>query len=383
MAIVSPANTYNYSNKVRAVNEIFQNLVAKTPTLASLVNFGLVTDNVKYEWTEDSSAPVSYTIVSVATNAITVASTANIQVGDIYQVQAATGASETEQVKVASIDSATVFTVTRNYGSTTTTTLATGQKLLLIATPLAEGTDAGTGAGFQPTVNYNYTQIFERMAQVSRTSQHARMYGIDSAIDYAVAKRLVEIAYDWNRSMIYGRKVARSASENGTMGGLLSFIEGGNVDTTGGAISETILSNLFEAVYLDGGQMGNFAILCAENQARKISAFNTSGTNPITQVIQGAGGENIAGRSVSMFRSDLPVGNFMANIVVDPHFPRDKVALINLDKVRGVEYLNSPLTATDATLPGADNFKQRILGELTLEVKDGQTAHAMATGLNV
>ncbi len=163
------------------------------------------------------------------------------------------------------------------------------------------------------------------------------------------------------------------------MGGIMSFLRGGNVDTTGSAISKTIINNMFKLIFDDGAGLGNYAILCNANQAQKISAFNTSGTNPIVSIPQGS---TVTGGSISTFISDLPSMNgFTARVVVDPMFPKDKVALIDLNHLE-FAYLR-PFTTTIAHLPSDDFEAQRILGELTLRMKNGTKAHALATGLTV
>jgi hypothetical protein len=359
-------------------------LIQSQPTLASLISFGPVTQNTKYEWAEDTVSPQSFVVASEALDVITVDDGTGAEVGMILQTRAADDTSLTEQLRVTVV-SGNDLTVSRAWGGSAGITIAADQKLIVIGKPINEGTEAGDGGGAEPTLAFNYTQIFEKIAKVSRTSQNGRFYGIsEGAINYAVAKKLIEVGYDWNNSMIYGLKTARASdAAPGTMGGVLQYMAGGNVDATGGAISETLLNNGFESIYSDGGQMGRFAILCAPNQARRVSAFNTAGTNPVTQVVQGTAGENVAGRAVTQFRSDLPVGTFNGNVVVDPNFPPDQVAILNLDKIRGVTFAGRGMQEFDATLNGADNVKRRLLGELSLEVKDGQKAHSLLTGLTV
>jgi hypothetical protein len=166
------------------------------------------------------------------------------------------------------------------------------------------------------------------------------------------------------------------------MGGLLQFMESGNIDTTGGAISATIINNMMEDIFQDGSFSDNYAILCSENQARRISAFNTTGSNPmVTRSMAEAGSFGFA---IKEFVGDLPVQNgFMAKIVVDPNFPRDQVAIVDLNNIRLVPLRGSELKDMDATAPGFDGAARRVLGEYTLEVRNGDKSHALATGLTV
>ena len=188
--------------------------------------------------------------------------------------------------------------------------------------------------------------------------------------------------YELNNAVIYGRRVERAAAENGTLGGILQYMESGNIETTGGAISSTIINNMLEDIFQDGASSNNYILLCAENQARKISAFNTAGTNPVVQMPYTEGQKT--GYYISEFIGDLPVmTGFRAKIVVDPNFEKDKVSIIDLNRIELAWLINSALRDLDATAPGFDGFKRRILGEVTLRVKNGQKAHAIATGLTV
>ena len=104
-----------------------------------------------------------------------------------------------------------------------------------------------------------------------------RLYGIDDTLDYQVQNGARNIARRMNNALIYGVRVERSASENGSMGGILQFVgqPGGNVvDAGGAAISSDMLNNAIEEIIRDGG-MSN-VLIANTNQAKRISAFNVA-----------------------------------------------------------------------------------------------------------
>lgn len=383
-SITAPSYSYSYQNKVRSVDEVFRQLISSMPIFASLIPFGVNTTNTKHEWLEDQVSPVSSTIASFDTDGdgtgVNLVSTAGISAGSLLRFATAADVTRTEIVKVASVDSATDLTVVRDYGGSTGVTLVVGDKVYLISTPKAEGTEASANDSQEAGMNYNYTQIFDRGAQVTRTSQEVKMYGVDDALNNAVLYQLALLAYDINNSAIYGRRVERSSSQAGSLGGVLQYMESGNIDTTGGAISSTIINNLLEDIYLDGNMIKDLVILCNTNQARKLSAFLTAANQPVIQKpdvpVQSYG------FSIQKFYGDLPVNtNFEAKVVVDPSFPKDQLAVLDMTKI---SFNNlTALSDMDATPPGADYWRRRILGEMTLTVKNGQTSHALATGLTV
>ena len=383
-SISSAGLSYEFQNKIRDVDEAFRQLIEQSPILLSLVRTGMAATNTKHEWLEESIVPTSSAIASFDTDGdgtgVNVASTAGLAAGSIVGFRKDTGASVTEVCKVDSVDSATDLTLTRDYGSSTGVTLVVGDILFLISSPKTSGTDATPDLGQEAGTNYNFVEIFDRTAKVSKTSQAVRMYGVANALNTQVEFQMKNIAYNMNNSVIYGRRVERSASENGTMGGILQFLAGGVVDTTGGAISSTILNNVLEDIYQNGGFSPRLVLLMNTNQARKVSAFLTAANLPVIQKPDGP--NQTFGYSIRKFYGDLPVdAGFTTDVIVDPNFPKDQIAVIDLNKVE----LN-PLRAMqdlDATANGADYFARRVIGEYTLTVKDGQKAHGLITGLDL
>lgn len=377
--------SYEYQNTVRSVIEAFDQLRISYPTLLSLVPTGPNSSAYKDEWMEDSLSPVATTIGSFDTDGdgtgINLVSTTGMRAGALLRFTTAADVSRTEIVQIVSVDSTTDLTVTRDYGSSTGETFVVGDKVFLVSSPINEKTDAGDEAGQEPDMAYNYHQIYERVASISKTAQAVKKYGLANALDYQVQVKLTEIMREMNSNLIYGRRVIRASGVQGTAGGLLQFMESGNIETTGGAISETILNNMMESIFEDGGFSNNYVILCAENQARKISALNTAGSNP---VVQKENTDRSLGGYISNFVGDLPVQTgFMAKIVVDPNFIKDQVAILDMNNVEIAWLEDRSISDEDATLPGGDYFKRRILGEGTFRIKNGTKAHAIATGLTV
>lgn len=385
MSSIANGYSYEYQNLVRSVVEAFDQLRVSYPTLISLVQTGPDATAVKDEWLEDSLSPVASTIASFDTDGdgtgVNLVSTAGLRVGSLLRFTTAADVSRTEICQVVTVDSATDLTVLRDYGSSTGVTLVVGDKVMLVSSPIGEKTDAGDSIGQEPDMAYNMSQIYERVASISKTAQAVKKYGLENALDYQVRVKLTEIMREMNSNLIYGRRVTRASGVAGSSGGVLQYLASGNIDSTGGAISSTIINNMLEAIFNDGGFSNNYVILCAENQARKISALNTAGSNPI---IQKARADQNLGGYISSFTGDLPVQNgFQAKIVVDPNMLKDQIALLDMNNIELAWLTDRSIMDEDATLPGGDYFKRRILGESSFRIKNGTKAHALATGLTV
>lgn len=385
-------NSYDFLNNVRSVNDVFFQMVADSPTLLSLINYSSEpARGTKHEWLEDSLTPTASAITSFDTDGdgtgVNVASTAGFLAGDIIRFETSTGATETEVALIASVDSATDLTITRDYGGSTGVTLVVGDVVKLLTRPIAESTDPGTGDSQEPLTNFNYSQIFKETAQLSKTEAAIDNYGfssIEAKLNYQVATKMKTLMYQMENSVIYGRRVARSASNKGTMGGILQYLAGGNVTAVGGALTATVLNNLIEDVYSSGGFSSNYAILVNEKQARKISGLNAP--NVSNSPVRTSINDRSYGGFINRFVADLPVQNgFSANVVVSPIFPKDQLAfvdmsMINLKHLPGREF---QYPTEDANVPGADYYRRQIIGEYTLEVMNGTKAHGLLTGLTI
>lgn len=376
-------NSYDLNLPVRSVQEAFDMMVQSRPTFLSLIRKGAAARATKEEWLEDSMTPLSTGITSFGTDGdgtvINVASTAGMVVGQLLRFESATGADRGEIAKIASIASTTQMTIVRDYGASVGATLVSTDTVYRVSSPKNEATSGTAGASREPTTNYNYTQIFDRMAQLSKTAIAIAQYGSANAMAYQISKELLDINYEINSQLIYGERVERSSTVPGSFGGMIAFTRSGNIDTTGSTISAAIINNMFKLMFDDGAGLGNYALLCNANQARRISAFNTAGTNPIVSVPFGT---TSTGGYISQFIGDLPSMNgFSAKIVVEPSFPKDKVMLVDLNKIE-LAYLR-PFASTNAAAEGDDFIAERVLGELTVRIKDGTKAHAVATGLTI
>lgn len=389
--------SYDFSNLIRDVDVKFDTMIAQRPSFLGLLgslsqSINPVTGtpmvlNSKYEWVNDSLGSYSSAIASFDTNGdgtgINLVSTAGIQAGSILRFTSSTGASKTELVRVASVDSATDLTVVRDYGSTTGVTLTAGDIAYLVSTPKNEGSSVGTAIKHEGSIDYNYTQIFDEAANLSKTALASRSYDGATAMAYQLNASMVRMAYNLEDASIFGVKVQRSSSAAGTMAGVLAQISAsdGNIQAAGGnAITQTYLNNVIESIIADGGMLNRAVILCSPNQARKLSALNTTGSNPI---VYKDNTDRSLGNYVTSFVGDMTIGGtgVGASIFTCQRMAKDQIAILDIDQVN-LRVMRG-LTTVDATTPGADEYTLRSVTELTLEVKNATKAHGIITGLSL
>ena len=270
----------------------------------------------------------------------------------------------------------------RDYGSTTGVTLVVGDVAILNSTPRNEDSAVGAAIKHESVLDFNYTEIIDEVANLSRTAMSTSSY--DNATKMAVQLNAAMIRYarKLENSALHGIKVIRSSSAAGTMGGLIQQVSasGGNINTTGGNLSEDHVNDVIAEIAVKGGMLTNPVLITGIAQARRLSALNTAGTNPT--VFKDIGDRTLGGYTTA-FIGDLPINDAgtVAKVFVAQNMAKDKVVVADMDKV-SLKVMDG-LTTRDATTPGTDGLKQRLLAEMTLEVQNATSAHGIITGLTI
>jgi hypothetical protein len=389
-------NSYDFSNPIRDVSLEFDTLIASSPSFLKLfgslgqsmnpITGAPIVTNTKYEWINDPMTQYSSAITAFDTDGdgtgITLASTTGFEAGSIIRFEAAAGSSKTELAQVTSVDSATELTISRDYGSTTGVTLIVGDIVILNSTPRNEDSDVGYAIKHQSSIDFNYTEIFDEVANLSATAMASASYDNATAMAVQVRAAMIRLARKLENALIHGVRVQRTSSVAGSLGGLIQYISGagGNIDATGGNLSQTLVNNVIEDILQDGGMLINPMILCAPNQARRFSALNTSGSNP---TVFKENTDRTVGGYTTAFVGDLTLEDqgIVAKIFTGQNFPKDKVAIVDMNSV-SLQTMRG-LASKDATTNGTDGRKERILAEVTLEIKNATTGHGIITGLNI
>jgi len=374
--------SYDYVNIKRDLGDAFVAIVQDRPILSNVIGVGGIAKNTKYEWLEDVVSPIAWAIDGVTPYTIwdttlDLVSTANMKVGDIIKFEdAVTGATPTVMLEVTAINSATQVATTV-YGGTTDANVAVNSKVKLMGRPKNEATEATYDNGYEPTTEYNYTQIFDRTAKVSKTSVEVDKYGIGGAMNYQVTRQLQDLAYEMVNTSISMPRVQRTSTVAGTMGGWFWFMQqatGNSIDAAGASITATHINDALE-LGSQNGATGITTFVCNPVQARKISAFNTAGNNPVIQR-----DDTVTGSYVTTFLSDQ--GHAVV-IVADRNFDKDKIAMIDPSKIQLVPMKNRAFSDEDATPAAADFVSRRVLWEYTLEIKNAAECHVYIENLAV
>lgn len=374
--------SYDYQNLIRDLSNEFQQIQVQYPSIISLIPVsGNRVKSTKHEWLEDVVSEKTWTVDGAYTalgGTVTLDSTAGLIAGDIIMYEATNGASINTTHKVVTVASGTQITIAPYGTGVVDVNIADNAIVKLVSRPTAESSTAIFGDGQEPTVEYNYTEIIRDGAKVSRTTLQTMAYGINPQATGEVLNYQVKIAMDrmlrrMNRSILFGKRVARGAGESGTMGGILEFVgkstSGNVIDASAGALTYDMLNSALKTG-VSLGATGLNTIVVHPDQMTKISKFNSTIVQTdrkdsetgsfITRVLDGLGG--------------------VSNVVYDWTFPKDQLMIVDTSKL-AIAYME-PLSDKDARQSDADDFVARsLLAEYTLQVKNASTSHVLIKNL--
>lgn len=363
-------NSYEYQNLKRDLSDVFNQIVKQAPALISLIPTGVNATSTKHEWLEDYVQQLFLTVNGAYTSGggtVTVDDTTGLKNGDIVSYETQTGLSIATMHVVSNI-TATTFDIVA-YGGFADSNIPDNAIVKIVNRPRNEGTSAIFTEGQEPVVEFNYTEIIDEAARITKTAEAVQVYGLtERKLDYQVEVALKRMMWRLNNAVIHGRRVQRTSVVAGTMGGILQFVSAGTenvIDNLGVAITYDVLNEaITQGISL--GATGLNTIVCHPKQAMRISTFNNS-------IVQTQRTDSITGSQVVSVLNGL---GQIANVVTDFNFPKDKILIVDTTKL-ALSYLRNPEDSDATTSPADDYFARRILMELTLEVKNAKNCHVL------
>ena len=251
------------------------------------------------------------------------------------------------------------------------------------ANAAVEGADA-SAATLTPTTRIgNYTQIVQKMVQVSGTLESVDKAGRKSEKAYQLAKASAELKRDIEAIITANQgRDAGSSTTARKMGSLLSWIKTNTnkgSGTTAGAdpttigvstrtdgttrtFQESMLKDVVQKVFTSGGTPTLLVVPPALKQV--VSGF--------TGLTQHRYNSNATAEITILAGADLYQSDFGVLQIVPNRFMRTRDALVLDPEYASLNYLR-PFQTNDLARTG-DSEKTQILAELTLEVKN-EAAH--------
>ena len=297
--------------------------------------------------------------------------------GDIKFVTAGTTLVNlnTGEVMRASADcSGTTLTVERNVGGTSST-ITDNDDIAIIGHAAVEGSTSPTALAYDPTTDFNYTQIFKTPVQISGTLQNTYLR-TGSKEQENVMKAFKMHMADIERSFFWGRRHIANGSTNQPTrytGGLTTMITSVTDAASGFATANTITENEFdqllvETIFAWGGKekIAFIGARCASN-FMKIAKNRWQPTQ-----VEGSYGVNMS--RYSTFAGDLLV-------YLHPMFRQipgmdDAMIILDLPFLKYKYMQNRDTTLQRNIQPNdADYVKHMYLSECGLEMTQAKVHH--------
>jgi len=355
-------------------NELAEIIRRDNTSFLSRVGISGEATETLHSWMEDSlnanSVELNESGFDSSETDMTVVSSTGVRVGALLRNVSEAG--KTEVVQVTTVDSATLLTIVRGYGSTTGEAHTTGSTWRIIANPAQEGQDAPADESKTRTKVSNYTQIFQKGINVSYTMRSVLQAGVADEYTFQVARRLMEIMRELDSSLILGISSVSQGSDTvyRSMGGIVEFSSqsGGNTSSTSEALTLSVVNTMAKQIWDDGGTP-NF-ILVPGKQKKVVSTFDQSARRSVYD-------STVAGYVVDRVMTDL---GFVLDVIVDPWMPDDTVIVGDLNKIRVMPLRGSAMRAEDLAKTGA-SYKGQIYGEYTAEFRNAKQAFSYHNAL--
>ncbi len=353
----------------------FLSLVNFLPKIADI--FGKKVTAQKHEWLDDAARAEVFaaiasgggadwdTVDDITALPVVTAEVKKLRIGDVLLLPAAGD----EVVVVSTIDVAgqTIGLYERGHGSTSGVAQGTAALAIkIIGNAQIENGDP-IGADFTtPTEAYNYTQIFEDVAEVTGTVRRSKAVQGDY-LDYSVIKKLKESIKSLNRAMWEGIRNLDATNKIGTLGGIRAYAT--STSDVSGALTLALLYTAL-IVHIDAGLFP--------------SAIHGSATTigKIEQLFTGNVRQRPSDRRANMSVAVVSMLGYEVELHMDRHARSAEFMIIDYNRVAygpldGGEYESGNFAAYP--ILNKRNGKQvatQVLGEFTMRCSNGGSTRA-------
>ena len=316
---------------------------------------------------------------SSTTTAQALAAATTIAVADGTKFRAGMTASPagSDEVVLITAVSGNNLTVVRGFGSTTAADIASGAVLTIDSVGREENSTAQNDGIFQPDPLENYFQTMDTAVEFSRRALATLQLGNTNDLTFQLSERIKQLTTQLDRALVRGRKATATVGANTVTytGGLRYFLDqAGAIKTNNSAAALTLdaINALNAEIVARGGSANTIAV--GIKQARKLSALVAA--NYDSQRL--AEWQADAG-SVLTLPSDLPLVGSVNRIVIDTNLNDSELVIFDSGMISVVPMATGNANAAgnwrtvDATLPGQDGQRTRIIGDFAMEIRQSKT----------
>ncbi len=331
-------------------------------------------DGYKMSWLDMRVDATSSTTTAEASDAATTIAVAD---GTKFRAGMTASPAGSDEVVLITAVSGNNLTVVRGFGSTTADNISAGAVLTIDSVGREENSTAQNDGIFQPDPLENYFQTMDTAVEFSRRALATLQFGNTNDLTFQVAERIKQLATQLDRALVRGRKATATVGANTVTytGGLRYFLDqAGAIKTNNSAAELTLdaINALNAEIVTRGGSANTIAV--GIKQARKLHALVSA--NYDSQRL--ADWQADAG-SVLTLPSDLPLVGSVNRIVIDTNLNDAELVIFDSGMISVVPMASGNAAAggnwrtVDATLPGQDGQRTRIIGDFAMEIRQSKT----------
>jgi Family of unknown function (DUF5309) len=326
--------------------------------------------SVKHEWLEKTLRPLDSLIATQGgfssdtgnvTNVVVTAGDGKLfSVSDIVKVD--------DELLIVTGVSTDTLSMTRAYGGSTGGVHTTTTVISIIGSVALQDAAVPTGQSTVMANRFNYTQIYNAGLAVTSTALAIQRYVEQDLLAEELRDELKLAWKQYERTLLYGRKVAPTASTAGAMDGILPLLTTNSYAKGGAAFTEAFLLTALRDVWRAGGSITHVVM----------NDFQKTRCNQFLDAMRITSKEDrSAGVTVDNFHSEF--GN--VTFLLDRNMPNDTVLGINKGRIGFGPLRNHTLRVVDiAQTTGLVTTKQ-LIGQYTAELHN-ENSHFKITGLS-
>ena len=370
-------NWYSFTDTANNAIDISDTLESISPTEVPLLqrigrnSLSKPCTATKHEWLEYSLRSLDG---AIAASGSTLANTTdpvsfNVVAGQGSQLRANDILKiEDELLRVTAVSTDSI-TVARGFGGSTAASHADSTAWKIVGNVDVQDAAVPTPRATTTANKFNYTQIYNDSVVVTSTAEAVRTYTRQDLMASLTADAIRLAWVTWERSIIYGKKVAPSSGVASAMDGILAMISTNAYAKAGAAFSEATLLTALQDVWTAGGNVDSLLVVLNAFQKSKVNQFlDSMRMVPRT--------ERTAGSVIDRYQTDFGTVDFM----LDRNMPTDTVLVLDMSRIGFGPLTDHSLRAIPIPRTTASKDTIQIWGQYTMELKN-ENAHAKITGL--
>jgi uncharacterized protein DUF5309 len=337
-------------------------------------------DDPEYNWWEEELTAVRLILngampTTTTTVVVVTANALMLVPGDVLLLENASAdlaASPFEIAQVNGVASDTTFDVIRARAGTSAAALINGAGLTRIGTVFAEGTGAPNVSSRNPTKKTNYTQIFKKTYEITRTATKTATRTGDP-VKNDKKRKMFDHSVDLEFAFVFGKPIEypTGGSNNKPLrytGGLRHFITS-NVTVFTTTPTETTFLNAVQPVFdFDGGGGNERIMFCGNGALTSLNKLAKAGMQVrVDEVVKLYG--------MSLQRWIVPQGTFLmrSHPLLNTHARYTNSIFVMDPTAMKYRYIDDTTFKDNVQAPDADGKKGQWLTECGLEFRHERT----------